>query len=298
MKAKNKRREVFRLRLHHILSIRHTTDVLRRISLSHSHSFVLCSWLFLAQWRVYRFAVYCVLGHSDAPYIRTHTFMVLQPSKATNVFRFHHGDEEVKKKARRKTSAHNAIEMYAKQRQNLCHRNKDISMTTYFSSAQQNKKKYIYTKRKQRISCRVVCALCRLSSVFCIRTSYIVGIAYIRIHVAIVSFCESIEHRLVVPVPVVLYQFLVFGSFIICAAQCAYCMRECVSVFFVSLRPNETNKRTGSEQPSRTASKWIVFITKLCVFSGFLFQAIFVWHHSVPFFFFFSSISKLCNYVQ
>lgn len=131
--------------------------------------------------------------------------------------------------------------MYAKQRQNLCHRNKDISMTTYFSSAPKaaNWRTKNAWKRKQQISGRGMC-VCVSSSFFSEHTPCMHASS------SIVSFCESIEHRLVVPVPVVLYQFLVFGSFIICAAQCSYCVCRvscvCENVcrfIFVSPRPNE-----------------------------------------------------------
>lgn len=79
----------------------------------------------------------------------THTFMVLQVDEVDKCVSF----PSLKKKYVR---THNAIEMYAKQRQNLCHRNKDISMTTYFSSAPKKKKKTRKRKRKQQISGRVV----------------------------------------------------------------------------------------------------------------------------------------------
>lgn len=183
---------------------------------------------------------------------RRHTFMVLQPTKSTNVFRFHHWKEIRPHTMPTKCMLNNGkiyvivIKTYRWQLIFQAHRKKNTS------------------KRKRQISGCVVRFV-----LLVVRLQHIARCTQTHMRPSIVSFCESIEHRLVVPVPVVLYQFLVFGSFIICAAQCAYCghiryMRECVSSFIVLHFVRAPNERTSSHRRQHQNES---FLLLQCVYS-------------------------------
>lgn len=136
------------------------------------------------------------------------------------------------------------------------------------------------SKRKRQISGRVVRFV-----LLVVRLQHITHCAQTHMRPSIVSFCESIEHRLVVPVPVVLYQFLVFGSFIICAAQCAYCGYICENVCRRSLFFTSSELRTSERAAIEDSIKMNRFYYSL-------FEPFFVWHR---FSLFLSSFSR--NYI-
>lgn len=147
----------FSLSLSHIHNVSHSHKPLARL---------------VGLFFLFRLPLYCVLGHSDAHWrreLRERTREKERERETTHIYGF--TADEVDKcvsfpSLKKKKYVHATAltqcrtKMYAKLRLNLCHRNKDISMTTYFSSApnEQNEKKHERSsERKQQISCRVVC---------------------------------------------------------------------------------------------------------------------------------------------
>lgn len=245
--------------------------------------------LCLTVWRVYRFAVLCFrpLGCSSD---RAHTFMVLQPTKSTNVFRFHHW---------------NGIRPHAHTIPSKCMLNNGkiyvIVIKTYrwqliFQAhrRQRTEEQKMPEKGNNKsldVVCVCVCVVVLLLRAYAMHACVVVHSVFLWVYRASISCpCASCFVS-------------VFGFWVVHHMRCAMCILcvsgfvclwECVSLHLCFSSSKWTSSHRGG---SRTASKWIVFITKMCVFSNSHFEPSLVCHHLISFFSFFLSEFFSRNYI-